>query len=268
LQGEIVGAIRQKDGSVRLQLLKTFSETYEHEQMFKEPTVVRDEIGKVYKMGFRHFLYIAKAPYSSTLHMTQKEDALFFMSKDVIRYFKENYNDIKIYPMFFDKYYAVKLSERLGVNSLYIQDTLELTALVKDPSKRSVVFFNLFNGLVVGREAERNYRGVISYATLLNIYKDILDDRHIYQGLIDDTQLKNDLLQYLTLFHFSRYEKESGKNARISFKLDPYENLIGDESVGKLSLYKHMGGVAEFNALAFLTKVKEVLNTPTGGTQS
>jgi hypothetical protein len=151
LQGEIVGAIRQKDGSVRLQLLKTFSETYEHEQMFKEPTVVRDEIGKVYKLGFRHFLYIAKAPYSSTLHMTQKEDALFFMSKDVIKYFKENYNDIKIYPMFFDKYYAVKLSERLGVNSLYIQDTLELTALVKDPSKRSVVFFNLFNGLVVGQ---------------------------------------------------------------------------------------------------------------------
>ncbi len=268
LQGEIVGAIRQKDGSVRLQLLKTFSETYEHEQMFKEPTVVRDEIGKVYKLGFRHFLYIAKAPYSSTLHMTQKEDALFFMSKDVIAYFKENYDDIKIYPMFFDKYYAVKLSEKLVVNSLYIQDTLELTALVKDPSKRSIVFFNLFNGLVVGAEAERNYRGVISYATLLNIYKDILDDRHIYQGLIDDTQLKNDILQYLTLFHFSRYEKESGKNAKISFKLDPYENLIGDQSVGKLSLYKHMGGIAEFNALAFLTKVKEVLNAPEGATQS
>jgi hypothetical protein len=268
LQGEIVGAIRQKDGSVRLQLLKTFSETYEHEQMFKEPIVVRDEIGKVYKLGFRHFLYIAKAPYSSTLHMTQKEDALFFMSKDVIKYFKENYDDIKIYPMFFDKYYAVKLSEKLVVNSLYIQDTLELTALVKDPSKRSIVFFNLFNGLVVGAEAERNYRGVISYATLLNIYKDILDDRHIYQGLIDDTQLKNDILQYLTLFHFSRYEKESGKNAKISFKLDPYENLIGDQSVGKLSLYKHMGGIAEFNALAFLTKVKEVLNAPEGATQS
>ncbi len=269
LQGEIVGAIRQKDGSVRLQLLKTFSETYEHEQMFKEPTVVRDEIGKVYKLGYRHFLYIAKAPYSSTLHMTQKEEALFFMSKDVIKYFKENYSDIKIYPMFFDKYYAVKLSERLGVNSLYIQDTLELTALVKDPSKRSVVFFNLFNGLIVGSEAERNYRGVISYATLLNIYsKEILDDEHIYQGLISDTQLKNDILQYLTLFHFSRYEKASGKNGKISFKLDPYENLIGDQSVGKLSLYKHMGGIAEFNALAFLTKVKEVLNTPTGGAQS
>ncbi len=268
LQGEIVGARRQKDGSVRLQLLKTFSETYEHEQMFKEPTVVRDEIGEVYKMGFRHFLYIAKAPYSSTLHMTQKEEALFFMSKDVIRYFKENYNEIKIYPMFFDKYYAVKLSETLGVNSLYIQDTLELTALVKDPSKRSVVFFNLFNGLIVGSEAERNYRGVISYATLLNIYKDILDDEHIHQGLISNTQLKNDILQYLTLFHFSRYEKESGRNGKISFKLDPYENLIGDRSVGKLSLYKHMGGTAEFNALAFLTKVKEVLNTPEGGTQS
>ena len=268
LQGEIVGIVRQKDGFVRLQLLKTFSETYEHEDMFREPTVVRDEMGKIYKMGFRHFLYIAKAPYSSTLHMTQKEDALFFMSKDVIKYFKENYNDIKIYPMFFDKYYAVKLSEIAGANSLYIQDTMELTALVEDPSKRSVVFFNLFNGLVVGSETERNYRGVISYATLLNIYKNILDEEDIRQGLISDTQLKNDILQYLTLFHFSRYEKAPGKTGKISFKLDPYENLIGDKSVGTLSLYNHMGGKAEFNALAFLTKVKEVLNTPEGGTQS
>lgn len=267
LQGEIVGAIRQKDGSVRMQLLTTFSETYEHEEMFREPTVVRDEIGKIYKMGYRHFLYIAKAPYSSTLHMTQKEDALFFMSRDVMKYFKDNYKDLKMYPMFFDKYYAVKLSERLEVNSLYIQDTMELTALVKDPSKQSVVFFNLFNGLIVGSEAERNYRGVISYATLLNIYKNILDDEDIRQGLISDTQLKKDILQYLTLFHFSRYEKESGKGGKISFKLDPYENLIGDSSVGKLSIYKHMGGIAEFNSLAFLTKVKEVLNAPTGGSQ-
>lgn len=264
LMGEVVGVRRLEDGTVRLQLLKAFSDNYDHQKMFKEPTVVIDEVGKLYRMGYRHFVYIAKAPYSSTLHMTQREDddELFFMSRDVISALKAEHNNIKIYPMFFDKYYVVKL-ENLGVSSLYIQDTMDLTSIVEDPSKQSVVFFNLFNGKKVGPDEERNYRGVISYATLLNFYKGILGDEDIYMGLISNTPLKNDILQYLTLFHFSRYEKAK----EISLKLDPYENLIGDDSVGKLSLFNHMRGRVNFNCLAFLTEVRKVLNVPQGGKQ-
>lgn len=261
LMGEVVGVRLQKDSSVRLQLLKTFSDNYNHQQIFTEPTVISDAIHEIYKLGFKHFVYIAKAPYSSTLHMTQAEDddGLFFMSREVIRHFKAGCNDIKIYPMFFDKYYVIKLNKQLGVNSLYIQDTGELTNLVEDPSKQSVVFFNLFNGLVVGKAEERNYNGVISYATLLNIYDGILDDQDIRKGLLYDGSLKNDILQYLTLFHFSRYEKAKD----IALKLDPYENLIGENSVGNLSLFNHMGGKGSFNSLAFLTEVKKILDLPT-----
>lgn len=257
LMGEVVGIRRVKDGAIRLQLLKTFSDNYDNQKMFKEPTVVIDEVENLYRMGYRHFVYIAKAPYSSTLHMTQREDddGLFFMSRDVISALKAQHDDIKIYPMFFDKYYVARL-EPLRVSSLYIQDTMALTNLVEDPSKQSVVFFNLFNGMKVGPDDERNYRGVISYATLLNIYKGILDDEDIRTGLIYNTPLKNDILQYLTLFHFSRYEKAG----EISLKLDPYENLIGDDSVGKLSLFNHMRGNGNFNSLAFLTEVRKVLN--------
>jgi hypothetical protein len=257
LIGEVVGVRLLKDDAVRLQLLKTFSENYDNQNMFREPTVVIDEVGNLYRQGYRHFVYIAKAPYSSTLHMTQsgEDDGLFFMSRDVISALKAEHDDIKIYPMFFDKYYVVKL-EKLGVSSLYIQDTMELTSIVEDPSKQSVVFFNLFNGMKVGLDEERNYRGVISYATLLNIYQGILDDEDIRTGLIYNTPLKKDILQYLTLFHFSRYEKAK----EISLKLDPYENLIGDDSVGKLSLFSHMRGRGNFNSLAFLTEVRKVLN--------
>ncbi len=260
LTGEVIG-ISLKEDTIRLQLLKTFSDNYDHSRIFKDPTVIIDEVNKIYKLGYKHFLYIAKAPYSSTLHLTQKEDEneLFFMSKDIISALKSKYNDIKLYPMFFDKYYVVRLAQ-LGVNSLYIQDTTELTNLVEDPSKQSVVFFNLFNGITVGKKEERNYNGVMSYATLLNIYKGILDDENIRTGLIYQSSLKNDILNYLTLFHFSRYEKAK----QISFKLDPYENLIGEESVGKLSLFTHMKGKGNFNCLAFLTEVKKILNTPGG----
>ncbi|MBR8837739.1 MAG: hypothetical protein DSM106950_27975 [Stigonema ocellatum SAG 48.90 = DSM 106950] len=257
LMGEVLG-LRCKDGAVRVQLLKTFSNNYEHQQMFQHPTVVIDEVARLYKIGYRHFIYIAKAPYTSTLHMTQAEnDRLFFMSKEVIKAFRAQHDNIKIYPMFFDKYYAVNFCQKLGSNSFYVQDTAELTNLVDDPSQKSVVFFNLFNGIIVGQgKAERNYNGVISYATLLKIYEGILNDEDIYKGLIFKGELKNDILQYLTLFHFSRYEKSN----QINLKLDPYENLIGDDSVGARSLFNHMRGKAEFNSLAFLTEVKKILN--------
>ncbi|MEC4819146.1 MAG: hypothetical protein SAK29_38615, partial [Scytonema sp. PMC 1069.18] len=255
LMGEIF-VLSSQDNAVRVQLLKTFSDNYEHQQMFREPDIIIDEVAKLYKKGYRHFVYIAKAPYSTTLHMTQTEDddRLFFLSKEVIRAFKAEHDDIKIYPMFFDKYYAVRL-EKLGVESLYIQDTTELTNLVDDPSQKSVVFFNLFNGVTVGNQQERNYHGVISYATLVKVYEGILNDEDIYKGLIFKGKLKDEILQYLTLFHFSRYEKAKD----INLKLDPYENLIGDDSVGALSLLNHMRGKAVFNSLAFLTAVKKVL---------
>lgn len=181
------------------------------------------------------------------------------MSKAIIRSLKGEKEDIKIFPIFFDKYYVVKLAE-LQSNSLYIQDNLELTNLVKDPSKKTIVFFNLFNGITVPGE-DRYYNGVISYTTLLNIYEGILNDTDIHLGLIDDNDLKNDLLNYLTLVHFSRYEAAPNKKRNISLKLDPYQNIIGSDSVGALSVFNHMTNRVKFNSLAFLTEVKTALNT-------
>jgi hypothetical protein len=192
-----------------------------------------------------------------------KDEELFFMSKNVITAFIKDKPDIKIYPMFFEKYYVVKMKSKVTSTSLYIQDTLELTSLEEDRNKQSVIFFNLFNGLQVANDV--NYHGVMSYATLLNMYDGILDDEDIRKGLIYDddnnNQLKNEILQCLTLFHFSRYEK----SGTIQLKLDPYQNLIGDESVSQVALFSHTsnkGNKGNFNSLAFLTHIKEILNKP------
>lgn len=261
LMGEIIDFQIQQDTpqTVTLRLLKTFSENYDdHENMFEYPTVIVENVDKLYKKGYRHFIYIAKVPYSSTLHITQTEnDELFFMSKNVIAALKREREDIKIYPMFFDKYYAVKVGDKIKSTSLYIQDTIELTELAEDSNKQAVIFFNLFNGITVAKD--NNYNGVMSYATLLNIYKGILDDEDIRRGLISNqSHLKSEILQCLTLFHFSRYEK----SGTVELKLDPYENLIGDESIGTLALFKHSRGKAEFNSLAFLTYIRDILQTP------
>ncbi|MEB3281058.1 MAG: hypothetical protein VKK42_19250 [Lyngbya sp.] len=264
LLGEVITVQRLENGKVHLETHNTFSGNYEHQQMFQSPQVVIDQVSKLYIEGYRHFMYIAKTPYTSTLNLTQslENDSLFFMSSNVIKSLKGNKTDLKIYPIFFDKYYVVNLQGK--ETSLYIQDTTELTKLVEDPSKKTVVFFNLFNGKKVGKD-ERFYNGVISYSTLLNIYNEgILDDQDIRLGLIyDETSdqnnnpLKNEILQFLTLLHFSRYE-QSTKN--ISLKLDPYENIIGDDSVGALSIFTQTSKKTRFNLLAFLTEVRRALN--------
>ena len=58
----------------------------------------------LYQQEYRHFLYIAQAPYSSTLRLTKSEqdEELFFMSPTLISFLKSDHPDIKIYPVFFE----------------------------------------------------------------------------------------------------------------------------------------------------------------------
>lgn len=265
LMGEIVTIARQPDGMVELATRQTFSDVYRQEQMHSEPTVLIDAVGRMYEEGYRHFVYIARSPYSSTLHLTSLEDDddLFFMSRKVISSLKSGRPDLKLYPVFYDMYPVVRM-QGVKPQSLYIQDTLELTQLMEDASRRTVMFFNLFNGKVVASKDDlesRFYHQVIAYSTLLNMYDGVLDDRDIYVGLLNDAaapSLKDALLTYLTLFHFARYEG-AARGGSIELKLDPYQHLIGDDSVGRLSMMRHMTGGAEFNLMAFLTEVRKVV---------
>ncbi|MEK0180515.1 MAG: hypothetical protein EAZ78_26110 [Oscillatoriales cyanobacterium] len=266
LLGEVAGIKRLSEDTIQVGMLKTLSENYSVEHLYSQPSILEDTVSQLYKYGYRNFLYIAQAPYTSTLHITQtdEDEQLFFMSKKLIQTLKGERQDIRIYPVFFDKYYVRSPKEHKG-ESFYIQDTMELEGLSKDPSQQAVMFFNLFNGIKVEQQGQKNfYNGVISYSTLLNIYEGILDDQDIRQGLMYDGEIKDTLLHYLTIFHFSRYEARQ----QISLKLDPYSHIIGDDSVGALSIFNHAGGSAEFNSLAFLNKVREVLNVGDGGTQS
>ncbi|MBC6435474.1 hypothetical protein FM036_38990 [Nostoc sp. HG1] len=263
LIGEVVGINRLDDSKIQVEMLKTFSENYSVSRLYSEPLILEDVMSQLDQQGYRNFAYISQAPYMSTLHITKtdEDEELSFMSKKLIRTLKGERRDIKIYPIFFDKYYVRSFLGDKG-KSFYIQDAMELSSLFADTSQQAVMFFNLFNGIRV-REEKNFYNGVISYSTLLNIYQGILDDQDIREGLIYDGEIKNTLLHYLTVFHFSRYEARQN----ISLKLDPYERIIGDDSIGALSIFSHAGG-ADFNSLAFLNKVREVLKITDGGTQS
>lgn len=261
--GEIIGIQRSAEDTIQIERLHTFSDNYSLRRLYREPPILIDTVNQLYQEGYQHILYVAQAPYTSTLHITRgdRDEDLYFMSPPLITALMQNHPDLKIYPIFFDKYYVCKLGGP-KVSAFVVQDTQQLTSLAQDPRQQAVVFLNLFNGISVGRPEERFYNGVISYSTLLgDFYPQVMDDQSIRQDLIYDTPLKRDILQYLTLFHFSRFDRKTEQ----TLKLDPYENIIGEQSIGALSIFEQMTPRVEFNALAFLTQVKKVLDLRKGG---
>lgn len=261
--GEIVGIERLPNGSARVGTLSTFSANQPSDQLYKRPEAIVEQIKACYAKGYRRFLYVARAPYSSTLHISDSgsDEELFFMNRDIIQAIREVSSEIKVYPVFCDKYYVVNQKRNFRrvsqVDSLYVDDIGELSNLVADPSKQSLVFLNLFSGASITRQV---YNGVMSYAALINVYEnDPTYDQYIWADLLNERtalSIKGDLLDYITLLHFSRYEKPSNPG----FKLDPYRRTIGDTSVGKVAIFPHMKGTAHFNALAFVTLVRAVLH--------
>ncbi len=258
LIGEVFSVEKLKDSGVKIELLETFSANYKLRDMFYEPAVLTEEtMNYLSKKGYEHILYVARAPHTSTLHITQtdEDEKLYFMSPSIMAAMKQNREHLKIYPIFFDKYYVRKPKE-FKQRSFCVRDTEQLTNIAEDSTQKSAVFFNLFNGITVGNSSDRFYNGVISYSTLLgNYYENVMEDKDIRQGLLYDSPLKNDILQYLTFFHFYRFEKDR----QISLKLDPYENIIGEDGVGNLSLFPQATGGINFNSLAFLVEVGKVL---------
>lgn len=260
--GEFIGMERQPDDSVRVFTLSTFSVNQESKDMYRRPEAILEQVKTWYAAGYRHFLYIAQAPYSSTLHISEKDedDELFFMNREIIQSIRSVGPDLKVYPLYCDQYYVVnqrrQQRKRQSVDSLYIDDIGELSRLVNDPSRRSLVFFNIFSGASV---REQVYNGVMSYTTLINVYaNDPTYDQYIWNDLLSSNQpgtLRAELLDLLALLHFARYEKPRD----LGFKLNPYKRIIGDNSVGKLSIFAHMKEGVHFNMLAFLTEVRSVL---------
>lgn len=257
LLGEVIGINRLNDKIIQVEMLKTFSENYTTRRLYSQPAILDDIVTQLYQQGYRYFMYIAQAPYATNLHIirqTEDDEGLFFMSRKLIETLKGDRSDIKIYPIFFDKYSVYSFLQNKG-KSFYVQDTRDIeNTIFQDNAQEAIMFFNLFNGIKV-REEKNLYNGVIAYSTLLNVYQGILDDEDIRQGLISENTLKDTLLNYLTIFHFSRYEARQN----ISLKLDPYDKIIGDDALGAKSIFNHIEGSAEFNYLAFLTEVKNRL---------
>jgi hypothetical protein len=253
--------------TVQVEQIRTFAETYPGAELYDDPAIILDHIHWLYGQGYRHIMYIAQTPYSSMLHVTRHTDGgrsgLFFLSRPILEACVKDKPDLAIYPVFREHYAAMKVNQ-LGANTLYIQDSRELLRVVNDQgsSQQMVVFLNLFSGLpgVGGAAAEGRYNGVVSYATLLNVYGGILNETELRRALIDDVHgpnpRKDSIVRYLTLFHLAHYE---AYRTSIAIKIDPYSAVIGPSSTGALARRVGLKPGLYFNFLSFLAEARKAI---------
>jgi hypothetical protein len=266
IYGEVLG-LERHGSDLLLRRLRTFADNHPSESMHTRPDIIIEQARYCAQQGYRHLLYVAHAPYSRTLGLTKGgARELFFMSQEIIQAMREVGSDFHVYPIFCDLYYVLDLKHspaRQDQESLYIDELRELADVVNDPSKRTVMFLNLYNGCYIpagaSQEPERVYNGVMAYSTVTHVYdQDPTYEQYIWSDLLAPDQpgtTKHDLIEALTLLHFMRFERPFNP----MMKLDPYKRIIGDRSTGAQAIIPHQKGQCRFNMLAFLTHVRSVL---------
>jgi hypothetical protein len=266
IYGEVLG-LERKGNDLVLRRLRTFSDNHPSESMHTRPDIIIEQARYCAQQGYCHLLYVAHAPYSRTLGLTKGgARELFFMSQDIIQAMREVATDFRVYPIFCDLYYVLDLKNspaRQNQESLYIDELRELADVVNDPSKRTVMFLNLYTGYYIPAGAsdapERVYNGVMAYSTVTHVYdQDPSYEQYIWSDLLAPDQpgtTKHSLIEAITLLHFMRFERPFSP----MMKLDPYKRIIGDRSTGAQAIIPHQKGQCRFNMLAFLTHVRSVL---------
>jgi len=260
LYGEAIGMVHTAQ-NVTIHPLGTLAATDHTERLRREPSVLVDMVAQLRDAGYQHVLYIARAPAAATMFGSTFDgsDDLWWLSPSVVGALRRACSDVTVYPMFVDEYRALKRQGyRAGAEAYDMHDPKELQALLADPNQQTVVFYALFNGQQVGTDAEaRLYNGVVTYATLLNRYGNVLDDSDLHLGLLTDGPLKTTMLRSLLAVHYARYE--AAVRTGVSLKLNPYAAIIGDRALGGVGGFPHMRSAARFNLLAFLAEVRAIL---------
>jgi len=271
LFGRVVMLERLDDNTIQLSPnFLTFADNLYKQEIHSQPKLLIDIVHELYdRYGVRDILYIAKAPFTSNLNLTQKnsQQELYFLSELVLQQMRQNRADLNIYPAFCDKYPA-RMFSGANLNAVYIDDVPSIQKHVqmdRDKESQIVTFLNIANGLKVkGKEAEKNFfNNVMCYATLDNIYTDRTLQSRILERLIspDDNAPRKTLIDFICLLHAAAYEKfDKNELTQLTLKLNPYQDILEDNNVNQLNTFSAFpNGKPDFNLFAFMTKIQRIL---------
>jgi hypothetical protein len=247
---------------------RTFADNLDKNDLNSHPKILMDTVRHLYDdYGVRDILYIAKAPFTSNLNLTQKnsQQDLFFMSETVLQEMRQGRDDLNIYPTFCDKYPA-KMFGGTRLNAVYIDDVPSIQKhlqMDRDSESQIITFLNVANGMKIKGANKNFFNNIMYYATLDNVYKDRTMQSRIMERLIaTDAPERKTLIDFICLLHAAAYEKfDKEESTNLTLKLNPYQDILEDNNVNYLNTFAVFPSEKPlFNLFAFMTKIQRVLS--------
>ncbi|OON95594.1 MAG: hypothetical protein ATN36_07895 [Epulopiscium sp. Nele67-Bin005] len=259
LSGEVILFSKQRDKTINCETYKSFSDYYTKEQLYKSPVILKDIVNEIYKKGYKRILYISQAPYTSKLNLTTKIKNEYFMSDRLMEEIYQ-FDNIKIYPLYFEEYSCFDFKEKSvqskDIAALYINNSSEIEKIYSSEKQSVMGVLNLY---AATNSKMGFYNGVILYSTLMNIYREQKMNDAINNDMINEGIGKDALTDIMILLHYARAESSFAR----TIKVNPYENLIGDESTPAKAIFDfqmELNVYLKVNMLALLTDVKKIID--------
>ena len=216
-----ISKIDVTNSNVRIKTGDNFSYKSELKNIYNRSYDLRDKINQLVSEGYKEIIYIASAPNTQKFSLKRESgmDLYFFNESILEELLTENTIEYNIYPLY--------MTEDRGCDYRYNRKPF-ITTSDNDCDKGIVSLFSLYSGVTIGKG---NYTSIINYYGLKNIYNNPIINSKVNRCFLED--VKDKLSKIMYLYHVSKQEKITKND--IPPKVNPYENLVGVEGIGKIS---------------------------------
>ncbi len=218
--------------------VQAFCDDMDAQNCFKSPSVLFASVKKLYEEGFRDVAIVTKVPFTRRIRMTTYNDSTY-INPVILRTLHKEMPDMRIYPLFTQKSYGVRLHQGKTAYPIFLPPDAENDEAIQEASDKSTLFragsvvtYRIVEG---GKVTDRLHSGISDY--LFRCYPETMAIQSEAMSVLTTPGKEQACLhEVLRFLHSNAYEKslsKAGREKSLEAKLDALETIIGEISVGQ-----------------------------------
>jgi hypothetical protein len=220
----------------RHQPVEAFCDDMDAADSFKNPSVLFSTIRQLYEEGCRDVIVVTKVPFTRRIRMTTDENTTYTNPK-IIQELYEEMPALRIYPLFTQKSYGVRLPPKQRKQPMFIPHDPNYQWQILDESDNSTLFraASVLTNFVIegGGAGDKLHSGITDY--LFRWYPETAPIQSQAMAALTSTGKDQACLhEILRFLHANAFEQVIGNKNALDAKLDALESIIGDgdENIG------------------------------------
>jgi len=205
---------------------------------FRNPSLLFGTVRKLYEEGFRDVIIVTKVPFTRRIRMSTYDDSTYTNTL-ILRKLHDAMPDIRIYPLFTQKSFGVRLSSKENIYPMFLpHDPANDGHIHEAPDNSSLIrVASVLTYRIVGRDGSQNriHSGITDY--LFRCHQDLTAIQSRAVAAVTnpgkDQECLYEILRFLHSDAYQKSTKKTGREKALEAKLDAFETTIGDKSVGQ-----------------------------------